>query len=168
MDDEIRERYEVLTSRLPVDSRIESEHTAKSLGVFVAALPSTQPTPISVPARCLLRGPHSNRFCVPAALALLLECHVDHAVALIRQEVGEQPIEGIFYPLILKILQKQGYKFVEVRQTFDTDNSYLICFAGHVGTWIEGRYYDNQFPNGSDETPRRSIQRIFRVWKVAP
>lgn len=168
MDDEIRERYEALTSRLPVDSRIESEQVTKTPSSRGTLEPPLCPAPISVPARCLQRGPHSNRFCVPAALALLLDCHVDHAVALIRQEVGDQPIEGIYYPLILKILQKQSYKFLEVRQTFDTDNSYLICFAGHVGTWIEGRYYDNQFRNGSDETPRRSIQRIFRIWRVAP
>lgn len=164
MDDEIREHYEALTDPVSVLLNRENKQTAK---VPSGSTVQTEPTAPAA-SRCLQRGPHSNRFCVPAALALLLDCHVDHAIALIRQEVGEQPIEAIYYPLILKILQKQGYKFLEVHQTFDTDNNYLICFAGHVGTWIEGRYYDNQFPNGFDETPRRSIQRIFRVWKVAP
>lgn len=167
MDDEIRERYEALTSRLPVDSRVDNEQVTKAPGPRGTLEPQLRPTPISVPARYLQRGPHSNRFCVPAALALLLDCHVDHAVALIREEVGEQPIEGIYYPLILKILQKQGYKTLESRCT-KPESSYLLVFPGHVGVWIDQRFYDNQISEGSAEAPNRRVEKIFRVWKVAP
>lgn len=163
MDDEIRERYEALTSRLHWLPKIESEQAMKAPGGSTVQVESTPPaTP-----RALQRGPHSNRFCVPAALALLLDCHVDHAIALIRQEVGEQPIEGIYYPLILKILQKQGYKTLESRYT-KPESSYLLVFPGHVGVWINQRFYDNQISEGSAEAPNRQIKRIFRVWKVAP
>lgn len=167
MDDEIRERHEALTSRLPVDSRIDSEQATKVPGSSGTLEPPLCPTPISVPVRCLQRGHYSNRFCVPAALALLLDCHVDHAVALIWQEVGEQPIEEIYYPLILKILQKQGYKTLESRYT-KPESSYLLVFPGHCGVWIDQRFYDNQIPEGSTKAPNRRVEKIFRVWKVAP
>lgn len=89
----------------------------------------------------------SNRFCVPAALALLLDTTVDVATNLIRQDLGDQPIIGVYYPLILKHLSKAGFIYQEVKK-LEPAGKFLVRFNGHVGVFIDGTYFDNCHPNG--------------------
>jgi hypothetical protein len=119
------------------------------------------------------RSSTSNIYCVPAALAALLDCHVDLAEALLKEELGDQPITGIYYPLIFKVLRHVDldYRWIEVSQTYrQTHNeTYLLCFNGHVGVVKDKCYFDNQQPNGKPMTEHpysRKIRQIFRVWKT--
>jgi hypothetical protein len=119
------------------------------------------------------RSPTSNTFCVPAALAALLDCHVDLAEALLKEELGDQPITGIYYPLIFKILRRVDptFRWTEVSQTYrQTHNEiYLLYFDGHVGVVKDKCYFDNQQPNGKPMTEHpysKKIRQIFKIWKT--
>lgn len=118
------------------------------------------------------RSPNSNRFCIPAALSALTGLHVDKVIELIKEEIGEQPIAGILYPLALKILKQLGFTFREIPfphqmkdYTLRDGRLFLICQPHHVGV-IEGKlYFDNSFPQGTENPPRMRITKIFEVWK---
>lgn len=109
----------------------------------------------------LKRSPTSNPFCVPAALALLLNIHVDEAVKLLKEDIGDQPITGVFYPLILKNIQLRGFTYREKR--WNGLGTYLFVFRGHVGVLIDNVYYDNQIPGGTEVLPNRRIEKCFRI-----
>ena len=118
------------------------------------------------------RSLESNRFCVPAALSALTGLHVDRITELLKEEIGDQPIEGILYPLALKILNRLGFKYQEItaRQRKEIKNGlFLVCFPGHVGV-IEGlTFYDSANPMGLDlrsgQHPRQRVTKVFKVWK---
>ncbi len=118
-------------------------------------------------------NPNSNPFCGPAALSVILRRDVDDCLILIKKEVGDQPIQGLFYPCLLKILKEQGYSYKRVR-TFDyTDgNLYLIVFYHHFGvlsnlgeTNQPTQYFDNSHPNGTSLLPRMKIEVTFEIKK---
>lgn len=120
------------------------------------------------------RNSNSNQFCVPAALAALTGLHTDECEKLLKEELGDIKITGVFYPIILKILGKLGYQYKEVSRSnaknFSEGRQFLICMSGHVGV-IEGKtYYDNGYLNGVElesggKHRRLRIQQIFEVWK---
>lgn len=104
----------------------------------------------------------SNIFCVPVALAGLLSTTVDAAELLIQEELGNVPIRGVFYPIILKILRRHGFSYKETTRT-TLQGTYLFCFHGHVGIFKEGKYFDNQYPEGI-QGPRLTVLQIFEVF----
>lgn len=115
--------------------------------------------------RKVTRGPDSNRYCIPAALSVMTNLHVDRIVELIREEIGEQPIEGIFYPLALKILTKLGYSYTRTRGITTTKSVYFVLMHDHCGVISNLYYYDNQYPNGTQHFPKMRVESIFEVWK---
>lgn len=110
--------------------------------------------------------PTSNPYCVPAALALLLDTTVDEACTLIKEELGDVGITGVFYPVILKKLAEHGYQWKEllVPRKLPATGNFLLCFKGHVGVWIDGTYYDNMNPQGVAKClPKQRITGLYEV-----
>src|ERR1035438_8057604 len=56
-----------------------------------------------------VREPSDTPYCVPFTLAALTGVTVRQAATWIHEEIGDQPISGIFYPLALKILRAKGF-----------------------------------------------------------
>lgn len=110
----------------------------------------------------------SNPYCVPSALALLLDTDVDTACNLIREELGEQAIAGIFYPVILKKLHEAGFRWKELSPSAvkllhkNKAGRFLLCFKGHVGVMLDGTYYDNQHPAGISR-PTQAVRSAYEV-----
>lgn len=117
----------------------------------------------------ILTSPNSNPFCVPAALAALTGLHVDECVVLLKEDIGEQPITGVFYPLILKHLGKLGYLFREVRHV-DREGTFLLVYRVHVGVVENSVYIDNQYPRGIayQYHSSRRIQKAFQIFAPPP
>src|SRR5690242_10552493 len=97
----------------------------------------------------------SNRFCVPAALSALTGRTVDEITVLIHDEVGDQPIRGLFYPLALKILKRLGYTWKETNFTQldgvvrnSAGKLFMVCFQGHMAVVDNFTYFDNSYPHG--------------------
>jgi hypothetical protein len=118
----------------------------------------------------LIRGTSKNPFCGPAALALLLNRPLDGIDSLLKEKLGSSIQKGIFYPLVIQILEEQGCKVKQrAITTFDIktakrlDQLYLICYKEHFGVSKFGFYHDNQFPNGTEHYPRLRIEKVFEV-----
>lgn len=94
----------------------------------------------------LKRSENDNKFCVPAALALILDISVSESVMLIKEELGDTEITGVFHPIILKIITQQGWTY-KLAPFTTKHHIFLIVFKGHVGVYREGIYIDNQQVN---------------------
>ena len=126
----------------------------------------------------LKRSSSSNPFCVPAALALMLDIHVDKACELLRQDLGDQGISGIFYPKALQILGQQGYTYYEAfgnvvswdrvrtfAKNYPTQTLFVI-FQGHVGVIHNQMYYDNSHPTGIALGMYNHYRRAMKVFLI--
>lgn len=126
-----------------------------------------------------------STYCVPAALSALTGLNTLETTKLIQAEIGNKPIQGIFYPLALKILGQLGYKYQEWGY-LERGGLYLVGFRGHVGVVAESPvggtpstystsstghteqlFFDNSFPLGTNQgtTKKRRIEKIFRIWR---
>lgn len=92
----------------------------------------------------ILRSANSNPYCVPGALAAITGKHVDDCILMLRDEVGDQPVKGIYHPLILKILKKLNYTYQEVNH-IKREGLFLIVYRSHVGIVEESIYFDNNY-----------------------
>ena len=112
----------------------------------------------------------SNPYCVPAALGFLLNITVDAAELLLKEELGDKPITGVLYPLILKILKKEGFGYIKTYCDLKTPNHYLICFKGHVGVIKNGIYFDNQNRDGTTKFKvlLKKSTACFKIFKIDP
>lgn len=115
----------------------------------------------------LKREVSDNKFCVPAALALILDIPVSESVALIKEELGDTQITGVFYSIILKIITQKGWTY-KLAPFTTKHHIFLIVFEGHVGVYREGIYMDNQPVYGCEtvfnsELPTRfgKVEHIF-------
>lgn len=114
------------------------------------------------------RSTNSNIFCVPAALSALTGLHVDECVKLIREDLGDQPITGVYYSVILKILKKLGFQYRECGlKTQFIGTLVLVCFRGHVGIVDGLNYIDNKYPYGVslENFKLTRVEKVFEVWK---
>lgn len=107
----------------------------------------------------VLRDKDSNRYCVPAALSALTGLAVDTIIPLLAEELGDQPITGIFLPIAIKVLKGLSYEVkpyswcdLTVNQfgqaTHKTATKYLISIRGHALVIHRGMVYDSQFEDG--------------------
>lgn len=106
-----------------------------------------------------------NLFCVPAAISAITGLSVAEVCKLIKEEIGDQPIRGIFYPLALKILtEKLGFQY---RDSFDIrpSKTYLLHFKGHAAAVDNMIYYDNSFPSGTPYNIKANPIKIFEIFK---
>ena len=117
----------------------------------------------------LQRGTSTNPYCGPAALALLMNKPLDEVDEILKEKLGTSIQKGLFYPLMLQILQEQGYKYhLTTKRTFvksENDGNYLIVFKEHFGVAKKGFYYDNSMPRGTEHFPRLRIERVYQVCK---
>ena len=114
----------------------------------------------------LEKGNSSNPYCVPAALAFLLDTTVEEAEKLLKAELGDQPITGIF-GFHLKILRQAGFQLNEIRhfpKKTIPPGKFLVHYVGHAGVLIDGRYYDNKFQAGLDYIPR--LKEVTNMWEL--
>lgn len=122
----------------------------------------------------LKRSPSSNNYCVPAALALITNLSVDEIESLLRVELGDQPITGLYYPLGLKILSKLGYQFKRIEPpnlgtkfAILSMNTYYCTNLNHCFVLHDSKFWDNHFPNGQQYGYNDSfmITQCWEVWK---
>ena len=124
----------------------------------------------------------TNKYCVPTALAILMGTSIEVACAHIRNHLGEQPITGIYHPIILRILRDNGY---EVREKIlvnecrtslirlvrlISSSTWLVILHGHVLVYKNGMVFDNAFPTGvlTEFYPLRSakVEGLFLITKL--
>lgn len=119
------------------------------------------------------RGPRSNSYCGPAALAAITGRHVDDVTATLRIVMGARPVRGTSKGAMVKALELMGYRsdleyisrMAAIQKKFPTlagwlratgpkgdyarsDAPYLVLVTGH---WIviKGRkLYDNRHLEG--------------------
>lgn len=108
---------------------------------------------------------NDNRYCVPAALSIITNIPVAGVVELIREEIGDQPIEGIFYPLALKILRNLGYTYKDTI-LLPKKGYVFVIFKKHVGVIKDLIYYDNKYPNGISLGSEGEYGRAERILEV--
>lgn len=107
-------------------------------------------------------------FCMPAALACLTGKTVDECIDLFKKELGDTPIQGVFGPILLKILKEQGFDWQElgkseIRKFF---GDMIVFIEGHVMIYdsICKKWYDPKSPNGRTNMDyRRKVENIFAV-----
>ena len=121
-------------------------------------------TPVPVSPQGPLREPSDTPYCVPFALAALAGVTVRQAAIWIHEEIGDQPISGIFYPLALKILRAKGFNFEETRLS-EPDGNYLIVVHQHVLALLRGVYFDTKNPKGTTEFKASRVEKVFKIWK---
>ena len=143
-------------------------------GSGVTSQPATQ-TPQEVPTALTTPQcePAPSWYCVPTALANLTGLTQREATALLAQELGDVPIEGVFYPTLLKVLVSLGFGYREVstdyrKHNYSKGQMYLIVFRGHVGIIKNCKYIDTYYRNGielSRSPVRRVVETNFLIWK---
>lgn len=112
----------------------------------------------------LKRSENDNKFCVPSALALILDIPVSESVALIKEELGDIEITGVFYPVILNIITQKGWTY-KLAPFTTKHHIFLIVFKGHVGVYREGLYYDNFFGHsGINDLPFRQFGKVEHIF----
>lgn len=116
--------------------------------------------------------PGRNNYCVPAAISIMLAMPVDEVCDEIRDLIGKQPISGIYFPIALRILERQGRAHRQLmpktiaRVMFDSrpsDKFYFCIFRGHVGVVHAGGYFDNSHPTGTNAIPKYKTIALYEV-----
>lgn len=126
----------------------------------------------------LKRSRGDNPYCVPAALALLMDIEVSKSTQLLRDAgVGDVPIKGIYFGLAIKILREHGY---EVNRLADNLNwtklpygpMFMVISFKHMWVVKDGLMYDNMNPNGHEITGLPVIKSYttvkYEVTKLDP
>lgn len=130
----------------------------------------------------LLRSAHSNRFCGPAAVALLTGRHVDDAAYALRTVMGRRAVKGTSNPFMVAALDLLGHLALPVptggRPTLTqalsgalrgrkADQAYLVLLTHHYVVIRGRRLYDNKHPQGVwlSECPyrRKRVRALFAV-----
>lgn len=96
-------------------------------------------------------GNSDNKFCVPAAISLVSGITVEQSVKLLKEELGEQAVTGIFMGTMLKVLKGLGFspRPISIKKWKELgENRAIIFIPGHVMVYYDGKYYDNHFPLG--------------------
>lgn len=108
-----------------------------------------------------------NIYCGPAALSAITGLSVKECCKLIENEIGDQPIEGIYYPLLLKILTDLDYNFERTNfdKGFYRSGVFLICFKKHFGVLDNGIYYDNHYPFGESFSYKFG-GKVETIWEI--
>jgi hypothetical protein len=90
---------------------------------------------------------------------------VADAIELLHKQLGDvNANRPLFYPIILKVLQVEGYT-IEHAQTFTTVGTYLLCFHCHVGVVENGTYIDNSYPKGKLPINLAKLEACYRITK---
>lgn len=122
----------------------------------------------------LITSPGSNIFCVPTALALLMEIPVDEAVHSLKAVgMGDVEIQGVYYPFLIKVLEYNGYTCKRLDDRLNWRKlpfgpKFLVVVPGHVLVVENGMAYDNAYPNGCEiKKYKRQAKYIvkFEIWK---
>lgn len=116
--------------------------------------------------RIQLSTTHKN-FCMPAALACLTGKTVDECIDLFKKELGNIPITGVYYPILLKILGELGYSYQELdrRQANKFIGDMIVFVPGHAMVYdsIVKKFYDPASPDGRPLPHYSKFQKIFAV-----
>lgn len=109
---------------------------------------------------------HEN-FCMPSALACLTGKTVDECIEIFKYELGDTPIRGVYYPILLKILKDLGYDWQEltIKQAKSFIGDMIVFVTGHVMIYdsICKKWYDPASPNGRQEPRYYKVLKIFAV-----
>jgi hypothetical protein len=117
--------------------------------------------------RIQLSTTHTN-FCMPAALACLTGKTVDECIDLFKAELGDTPIQGVYYPILLKILARHGFDWQELESKYDRSNfigDMIVLVPGHVMIYdsICKLFYDPASPDGRKVPKYTRIGKVFAV-----
>lgn len=112
-----------------------------------------------------------TQWCVPYALHLITGKTYLECLDLIKQDLGDQPIEGVYLPIALGVLERLGYKCDAVKADLSLkfynhyDKTYLIEIQKHALVMKKGKMYDNHSPRGTNKYYRARTIRAFQVYK---
>ena len=115
----------------------------------------------------LLRSATNTPFCVPAAVALITDLHLDIIESELREFLGDEPISGIYHPIALALLKKHNFVYQTVSRL--TRSGTFLCFTkSHAFVYHDGVYFDNSYPDGQKfhDMPRTRTILMFRVEKA--
>jgi hypothetical protein len=106
-------------------------------------------------------------FCMPSALACLTGKTVDECITIYQKELGNIPITGVYYPILLKILDELGYSYQELdrREANKFIGDMIVFVHGHVMVYdsIVKKFYDPASPNGRELPHYSKFNKIFAV-----
>jgi hypothetical protein len=109
-----------------------------------------------------------TNYCMPAALACLTGKTVDEAIELFKRELGDTPIQGVYYPVLLKILKEHGFDWQELETRNDRVKfigDMIVFVHGHVMVYdsILHKFYDPASPDGRTELRYTKILKVYAV-----
>ena len=135
----------------------------------------------------LLRSKHSNRYCGPAALALIAGIHVDDSARILRETTGKRAIKSCSVHGLTAGLMRCGYLTFPIargpmiprgmRPTLtgflrdigglrETETA-LVLITGHYVVLRGGMLYDNRNAGGIEIAGSRySRCRVIQGWRV--
>lgn len=121
----------------------------------------------------LKRSSTDNQFCVPAALALITQLPLSKIENLLRDELGDVPITGLYYPIGLKILVRLGYSYKKIElirldvNRLNPESFYYCTQPGHCFVIHDNLWWDNQYPNGiSFSTEFKKRVKVTQCYEI--